>query len=191
MKKFLSILLVLSMVIGLFSMVGALAADTTGQDKIVINQIYSGGNNANATYYYDFIELYNPTDNPVSLTGLSIQKAAKKALVDGVSFCFWNYDHLEVFGLADTSKEPGFVPLYDEDNGSLRAGIRYWSSATKETNRYTLYELDGYTERPWSFWVRLDMADYDIYLDIWSDATHTLEWIRSRGIDQKIVESYS
>ena len=75
-----------------------------------------------------------------------IQKAAKKALVDGVSFCFWNYDHVEVFGLADTSKEPGFVPLYDEDNGSLRAGIRYWSSATKETNRYTLYELDGYTE---------------------------------------------
>ena len=53
------------------------------------------------------------------------------------------------------------------------------------------YERDGYTERPWSFWVRLDMADYDIYLDIWSDATHTLEWIRSRGIDQKIVESYS
>jgi SPP1 family phage portal protein len=75
-----------------------------------------------------------------------VQKAAKKALVDGVSFCFWNYDHVEVFGLADTSKEPGFVPLYDEDNGSLRAGIRYWSSATKETNRYTLYELDGYTE---------------------------------------------
>lgn len=75
-----------------------------------------------------------------------IQKAAKKALVDGVSFCFWNYDHVEVFGLADTSKEPGFVPLYDEDNGSLRAGIRYWSSATGGTNRYTLYELDGYTE---------------------------------------------
>ena len=53
------------------------------------------------------------------------------------------------------------------------------------------YERDGYTERSWSFWVRLDMADYDIYLDVWSDAAHTLEWIRSRGIDQKIVESYS
>lgn len=53
------------------------------------------------------------------------------------------------------------------------------------------YERDGYTERSWSFWVRLDMADYDIYLDIWPDAAHTLEWIRSRGIDQKIVESYS
>jgi SPP1 family phage portal protein len=73
-----------------------------------------------------------------------LQKAAKKALIDGTAFCFWNLDHLEVFGLADTDKEPGFVPLYDEDNGSLRAGIRYWSSG--ENIRYTLYELDGYTE---------------------------------------------
>lgn len=73
-----------------------------------------------------------------------LQKAAKKAMVDRVAFVFWNYDHLEVFGLADTEKEPGFCPLYDEENGSLRAGIRYWSIG--ETKRYTLYELDGYTE---------------------------------------------
>ena len=73
-----------------------------------------------------------------------LQKAAKKALIDRVAFCFWNYDHLEVFGLADTNKEPGFVPLYDEENGALRAGIRYW--CTGETKRYTLYEIDGYTE---------------------------------------------
>lgn len=73
-----------------------------------------------------------------------IQRAAKKALIDRVAFCFWNYDHLEVFGLADTKREPGFVPLYDEENGALRAGIRYW--CTGETKRYTLYELDGYTE---------------------------------------------
>lgn len=73
-----------------------------------------------------------------------IQRAAKKALVGSVSFCFWNYNHLEVFGLADTNKEPGFVPLYDEENGLLCAGIRYW--AVGESNRYTLYELDGYTE---------------------------------------------
>jgi len=73
-----------------------------------------------------------------------IQKAAKKALIGRVSFCFWNYDHLEVFGLVDTNREPGFVPLYDEETGSLRAGIRYWCAG--ETKRYTLYELDGYTE---------------------------------------------
>lgn len=73
-----------------------------------------------------------------------LQRAAKKALIDRVAFCFWNYDHLEVFGLADTMREPGFVPLYDEESGALCAGIRYW--CTGETKRYTLYELDGYTE---------------------------------------------
>ena len=73
-----------------------------------------------------------------------LQTAAKKALVDGVSFGFWNYDHLEVFGLADTPKEPGFVPLWNEENGNLMAGIRYWSNG--EVKRFTLYEMDGYTE---------------------------------------------
>ena len=74
-----------------------------------------------------------------------IQLLAKKAMVDGVAFGFWNYDHLDVFGFADTPKEPGFVPLYDEDTGLLRAGIRYWKP-TRETKRWTLYEQDGYTD---------------------------------------------
>lgn len=74
-----------------------------------------------------------------------IQRAAKKALIDSVSFGFWNYDHLEVFGFADTKKEPGFAPLYDADTGILRAGIRYWES-NSQSSRFTLYEEDGYTE---------------------------------------------
>lgn len=74
-----------------------------------------------------------------------LQKLAKKALVAGVSFGFWNYDHLEVFGFADTTKEPGFVPLYDEDSGLLRAGIRYWNT-NDSTRRMTLYEEDGITD---------------------------------------------
>ena len=74
-----------------------------------------------------------------------LQKAAKKAMVDGVSFLFWNHDHLEVFCFADTHKDPGFVPLYDADTGALRAGVRYWHPDEK-TTRATLYEENGYTE---------------------------------------------
>lgn len=74
-----------------------------------------------------------------------LQTLAKKALVSGVAFGFWNYDHLDVFGFADTPKEPGFAPLYDEDSGLLRAGIRYWKP-TRDTKRWTLYEVDGYTD---------------------------------------------
>ena len=74
-----------------------------------------------------------------------IQKAAKKAMIDGVSFLFWNLDHVEVFCFADTESEAGFAPLYDADSGVLRAGVRYWHPDAK-TTRATLYEEDGYTE---------------------------------------------
>ena len=74
-----------------------------------------------------------------------MQRAAKKAKVDSVSFLFWNLDHVEVFCFVDTPTDPGFVPLYDADTGALRAGGRYWHPAEKVT-RATLYEEDGYTE---------------------------------------------
>lgn len=74
-----------------------------------------------------------------------MQKAAKKAKVDHVSFLFWNLDHVEVFSFADTPTDPGFVPLYDADTGALRAGVRYWHPDEK-TTRATLYEENGYTE---------------------------------------------
>lgn len=50
-----------------------------------------------------------------------------------------------MFCFADTPTDPGFVPLYDEDSGALRAGVRYWFSDDK-TTRATLYEENGYTE---------------------------------------------
>lgn len=75
-----------------------------------------------------------------------LSQLAKKAMVDKVAFGFWNNDHLEVFSFADTPNEPGFAPLYDADDGFLKAGIRYWELGGTETKRYTLYELDGYTE---------------------------------------------
>lgn len=74
----------------------------------------------------------------------AITTLAKKAMVGGVAFGFWNFDHLEVFSLADTTQAPGFVPLYDEDTSLLRAGIRYSDNGSAE--RYTLYEDDGITD---------------------------------------------
>lgn len=75
-----------------------------------------------------------------------LQEMAKRAMVDGVSFGFWNLDHLEVFPFADTPKSPGFSPIYDRDSGILRAGVRYWYTADNKTERFTLYEQDGYTD---------------------------------------------
>lgn len=69
-----------------------------------------------------------------------VQQATTDALNGGVAFGFWNVDHVEQFAITE------FVPLYDEENGSLKAGIRFWQIAENKPLRATLYELDGYTE---------------------------------------------
>lgn len=86
-----------------------------------------------------------------------IATLATKGCIDGVSYLFWNNDHVEVFGFADTPNSPGFAPLEDMDSGLLRAGIRYWS-VRDEVYRYTLYEEDGYTE-----YIKRKSEDMQIY----------------------------
>ena len=71
---------------------------------------------------------------------LEIVRAGKYALIAGVSFGFWNLDHVDVFKLRE------FVPLYDEENGALMAGVRFWRLADDKPLRATLYEVDGYTD---------------------------------------------
>ena len=75
----------------------------------------------------------------------AVQRAATFALCGGVSFGFWNLDHLEVFPVY-SADEPSFCPLYDEETGALRAGIRWWSMGAGKPLRMTLYEEDGITE---------------------------------------------
>ena len=69
-----------------------------------------------------------------------VQDCATAAKNGGIGFGFWNYDHLEVFKLTE------LVPLYDEDDGGLKAGIRFWQIDDQKPLRATLYELDGYTD---------------------------------------------
>lgn len=71
---------------------------------------------------------------------IKLQELARISIRDGVGFGFWNLDHVEVFSLLE------FVPLYDEENGALMAGIRFWQIDDKKPLRATLYQLDGVTE---------------------------------------------
>ncbi|MBQ6420644.1 MAG: phage portal protein [Clostridia bacterium] len=66
--------------------------------------------------------------------------AGKAALVDAVSFGFLNADRVEFFRVTE------FVPLFDEEDGQLKAGIRFWQLAADKPRRFTLFEPDGYTE---------------------------------------------
>ena len=69
-----------------------------------------------------------------------IQQIATAAKNGSAGFGFWNVDHLEVF------KWTEFVPLFDEEDGGLKAGIRFWQIDENKPLRCTLYELDGYTD---------------------------------------------
>lgn len=96
-----------------------------------------------------------------------LQDLGKKALVGGVAFGFFNLDHIDTFSLLE------FVPLYDEENSELRAGIRFWQVSPDKPMRATLYEEDGYTDyirandksamlhekRPYKLKVRTSEAD--------------------------------
>ena len=73
-----------------------------------------------------------------------LQEAGEKALVCGVSFGFWNLDHVDIFSLLE------FAPLWDEEDGALKAGVRFWQLASDKPLRATLYELDGYTDYIWN-----------------------------------------
>lgn len=72
-----------------------------------------------------------------------LQTIAKASLGAGVAFGFFNLDHLEVFNALE------YAPLYDEENGALMAGVRFWQVDAKKPLRATLYEVDGYTDYMW------------------------------------------
>ncbi len=67
-----------------------------------------------------------------------LYRAGYLALIHGVSFVFFNFDHIHVFPLTE------FVPLWDENDGTLRAGLRYWRIDGTKPTIAVLYTEDGY-----------------------------------------------
>ena len=73
-----------------------------------------------------------------------LQECGYEALSGGVSFGFWNFDHLECLSIRD------FADLYDEENGALMAGAKFWQIDGTKPLRATFYEIDGYTDYMWT-----------------------------------------
>lgn len=101
-----------------------------------------------------------------------VEKAAIHAKNAGVAFGFWNLDHLEVFSLNE------FVPLYDEEDGGLKAGVRFWQIDDNKPLRATLYELDGYTDY-------IKRKDKDI--EILHDKRAYKEIVRTSEVEGEVI----
>ena len=68
-----------------------------------------------------------------------LREAGYHALIHGWSYLFWDLDRVHEFTMRE------FVPLVDEYDGSLRAGIRFWQLDSNRPMNAVLYEQDGYT----------------------------------------------
>jgi len=72
-----------------------------------------------------------------------IIKAGRNAQVGGVCFGFFNNNKVEIYKITE------FAPLYDEEDGALKAGVRFWQIDSQKPLRATMFELDGFTEYQW------------------------------------------
>lgn len=69
-----------------------------------------------------------------------VYNTARAALIDGIAFGLWNFNAGHTFRLTE------FVPFWDEVDGKLRAGARFWSlDWGSKPITIVLYEEDGYT----------------------------------------------
>ena len=82
-----------------------------------------------------------------------LQDAATKALWGKAAFGFYDKDHVEVFDYLE------YIPLFDEIDGSMKAGVRYWQIDESKPLRATLYEIDGFTKYAWSSDKDVDIHD--------------------------------
>ncbi len=70
-----------------------------------------------------------------------LYESGRYARLHRVSYIFWNLDHADLF------KATEFCPLFDENDGSLMAGIRFWSlDWGSKPVTVVVYETDGYTK---------------------------------------------
>lgn len=69
-----------------------------------------------------------------------VMKAGRIAQVEGEAFGFFNNGKVEIYGYTE------YCPLYDEEDGFLKAGARFWQIESNKPLRVTMMELDGYTE---------------------------------------------
>lgn len=72
-----------------------------------------------------------------------IIKAGRNAMVGGTAFGFYNNGKVEIYKITE------FAPLYDEEDGALKAGARFWQVDSTKPLRVTFFEMDGYSEYQW------------------------------------------
>lgn len=130
----------------LFTLTGMPVDDFTAANNKIASNFFNRLNTQRCTYLLGngvtFSEQTREKTRAALGTGFdtALKRAGYLSLIHGVTFCFWNVNRMHVFPLTE------FAPLYDEENGRLRAGIRYWQVDDDKPVFAVLYEEDGFTK---------------------------------------------
>lgn len=128
-----------------YSLSGMPVEDFTASNNKLASNFFRRLNKQRCTYSLgNGVSFANdPDGNLKESLGESFDKvifdAAYKALIHGRAFLFWNVNRLYMFPVTE------FVPLPDENNNMLRAGIRFWRIDSTKPMVAVLYEEDGFT----------------------------------------------
>lgn len=79
-----------------------------------------------------------------------LSRIVRYAAAEGVAYGFYNNGNVEWFRALE------FIPLFDEETGRLRAGIRYWRLSAQHPLRITLF-----TEEGWQDFIRREGKDLE------------------------------
>ena len=128
----------------LFSLTGAKLVDFTATNNKVASNFFHRLNTQRCTYSLgNGVTFGDGTEAIKKRLGVrfdtDVKRAAYKALVHGIAFGFWDFDRLYTFPVTE------FAPLWDENTGALRAGIRFWQVAPEKPVTVYVYEEDGFT----------------------------------------------
>ncbi|MBQ8654392.1 MAG: phage portal protein [Clostridia bacterium] len=123
----------------------------TGTEDVVGNRIGSGFLFRFITQQNQFLLsggciLEDPAHKAMLGEGFDhqLEHLGERALVHGVSWGFWNADHLEII---EAARDPlsGFFPLMDEMTGCIRLGVQFWQLPGDRPMYVRLFEEDGVT----------------------------------------------
>ena len=129
----------------IFTLTGSPIEDYTASNNKLSSNFFRRLNTQRNTYLLgNGVSFPDAEDGIKAALGSSFDKVLKMlgyyALIHGVSFGFWNVKGMHIFKLTE------FAPLWDEETGALRAGVRFWQIDSKKPMFAVLYEEDGFTK---------------------------------------------
>lgn len=130
----------------MFTMGGLPVEDFTASNNKIASNFFHRLNTQRCTYSLGN-GIYFANDKNGDLKkklGVNFDKnmydAGYMALKHRVSFVFWNSTQTHVFPFTE------FVPIWDEFDGLMKVGIRFWQICDEKPMTAVLYEADGYTK---------------------------------------------